>query len=176
MLVISLDALGAAYLRKADKYHLKIPTLRHFMREGVYAEGVTGVLPTLTYPSHTTLMTSIWPVEHGVYANQKFDPTGALHGEAITEASTIKVMTLWQAAHRECYTTASIGFPMTTKATGIDRLFPANASFEGGNEDGYTARSGAESKHYDHPAGLRETIAPDFTPEQEKNLEQRRLA
>ena len=69
MLVISLDGMGATYLTKADEFHLRIPTLRKFMRDGTYAQGVTGVLPTLTYPSHTTMMTGVWPTVHGVYAN-----------------------------------------------------------------------------------------------------------
>jgi len=48
ILVISLDGMGADYVVHADQYGLKIPTLRRFMKEGVYAEGVTGVIPTLT--------------------------------------------------------------------------------------------------------------------------------
>ncbi len=93
ILVISLDGMGSSYLKRADEYHLKIPTLRKFLSEGVYAQGMTCVVPTMTYPSHTTMMTGVWPIENGVYNNQKFDPTGSLHGEAITEANTIKVKT-----------------------------------------------------------------------------------
>jgi len=175
VLIISLDGMGAEYLRRADEYHLKIPTLRRFMAEGVYAEGVIGVLPTLTYPSHTTMMTGVWPTQHGVFANQKFDPVGSLHGQAITEAATVKVRTLWQAAHDAGYTTASVGFPVTTDASGIDWLMPANVAFEGKGDDGGNEAADL-SRHYDHPAGLRETLAPDVEVMGAKDLERRRMA
>ncbi|SEB54541.1 alkaline phosphatase family protein [Terriglobus roseus] len=176
VLVMSIDGMGAQYLTQADKYGLKIPTLRQFKREGVYADGVIGVLPTMTYPSHTTMMTGVTPAEHGVYANQKFDPLGTLHGEAITEADTIKVKTLWQAAHDAGYTTASVGFPVTTDATGIDWLMPANGIFEGRSEDGAAAAKADPNRHYDHPAGLRETLAPDVAEMHASDLEQTRVA
>ncbi|HEV2763582.1 MAG TPA: alkaline phosphatase family protein, partial [Pyrinomonadaceae bacterium] len=66
-LVVSLDGLDARYLRRADEFGLKIPTLRRLMREGVWAEGVVGVYPTVTYPSHTTLVTGARPARHGIY-------------------------------------------------------------------------------------------------------------
>ncbi|QEE27434.1 hypothetical protein FTW19_05055 [Terriglobus albidus] len=50
VLVISLDGMGADYVVHADRYGLKIPTLRRFMKEGVYAEGVTGVNPVALAP------------------------------------------------------------------------------------------------------------------------------
>lgn len=176
VLVISIDGMGAQYLTQADRYGLRIPTLRQFQREGVYADGVIGVLPTMTYPSHTTMMTGVTPAEHGVYANQKFDPLGTLHGEAITEADTIKVKTLWQAAHDAGYTTASVGFPVTTDATGIDWLMPANGIFEGRSEDGAAAANADPKRHYDHPAGLRETLASDVAAMHATDLEQTRVA
>lgn len=177
VLVISLDGMGAQYLTQADKYDLKIPTLRQFMQQGTYADGVIGVTPTLTYPSHITMMTGVLPAEHGVYANQKFDPLGTLHGEAITDAHTVKVKTLWQVAHDAGYTTASVGFPVTTDAIGIDWLMPANAVFEGRGEDGGAAIAADPNRHYDHPAGLRETLAPDVEAMHATNdLEQRRVA
>ena len=38
------------------------------------AEGVQGVIPTVTYPSHTTLITGVWPAKHGIFGNTTFDP------------------------------------------------------------------------------------------------------
>jgi len=120
-------------------------------------------------------MTGVWPATHGVYANQKFDPLGSLHGEAITEASTVKVKTLWQAAHDAGYTTASVGFPVTTGAAGIDWLMPANAAFEGRSEEG-SAAPADPNRHYDHPAGLRETLAPDLAGMKDVDIEHTRFA
>src|SRR5262245_9338281 len=59
VLVISVDGMHPDYVLKADQYGLKIPTLRHILSDGVHASGVRGVLPTVTYPSHTTMMTGV---------------------------------------------------------------------------------------------------------------------
>ncbi|HUB34659.1 MAG TPA: alkaline phosphatase family protein, partial [Bryobacteraceae bacterium] len=54
--VISVDGLDNRYLADADAMGLKIPNLRRMMREGQAARGVIGVFPTITWPSHTTLI------------------------------------------------------------------------------------------------------------------------
>src|SRR6185312_9013691 len=69
LIVLSIDGLRPDYVRDADKYGLKIPTLRRLVQHGVHASGVRGVLPTVTYPSHTTMLTGVWPVKHGIYSN-----------------------------------------------------------------------------------------------------------
>lgn len=80
VLLISIDGLRPGDVLEADKRGLAIPNLRRFVREGAYASGVTGVLPTLTYPSHTTLITGVAPARHGITANNSFDPTGINQG------------------------------------------------------------------------------------------------
>ncbi|MGD0973364.1 MAG: alkaline phosphatase family protein, partial [Candidatus Korobacteraceae bacterium] len=69
VVLISLDGMRPDYVTRAEQLGLKVPNLRRMMREGVYAEGVTGVVPTVTYPSHTTLITGVWPSKHGIWAN-----------------------------------------------------------------------------------------------------------
>ena len=61
VLMISIDGLRPDYVTAADKHGLKIPALRRFVTEGAFAEGVQGVIPTVTYPSHTTLISGVWP-------------------------------------------------------------------------------------------------------------------
>jgi predicted AlkP superfamily pyrophosphatase or phosphodiesterase len=53
---------------------LKIPHLRALLARGAHATGVIGVVPTVTYPSHTTLVTGAAPARHGIYSNNSFDP------------------------------------------------------------------------------------------------------
>src|SRR5262245_61131414 len=55
LVVISLDGLRPDYITAADAHGARVPNLRRFLREGSFAEGVLGVIPTVTYPSHTTL-------------------------------------------------------------------------------------------------------------------------
>ncbi|MGH9847658.1 MAG: alkaline phosphatase family protein [Blastocatellia bacterium] len=71
LLVISVDGLDYRYLRDADKLGLKIPTLRRLMREGEVTEGIEGVFPTVTWPSHTTMITGVAPAEHGIFNNRR---------------------------------------------------------------------------------------------------------
>src|SRR5687768_6858800 len=74
VVMVSVDGLMADYYVQADALGLKVPTLRRLMQEGAWARGVTGVLPTVTYPSHTTLITGVPPRVHGIFFNTIFDP------------------------------------------------------------------------------------------------------
>ncbi len=74
VLMISIDGLKPEYMTQADAHGMKIPYLRTLIANGTYAEGVVGIWPTITYPSHTTLLTGVWPDQHGITNNQEFDP------------------------------------------------------------------------------------------------------
>jgi predicted AlkP superfamily pyrophosphatase or phosphodiesterase len=124
VLMISVDGMRADAVLEADAHGLKIPYLRSLLRDGAYARGVIGVFPTVTYPSHTTLITGVAPREHGIYDNLEFDP---LHQHADTwywYADQIRAPTLWHAAHAAALTTASIGWPVSVGANDVDFLIP----------------------------------------------------
>lgn len=165
VLVISVDGMRPDYITQADKHGLKIPNMRKLYAQSTYADGVIGVVPTITYPSHTTMMTGVWPIQHGIYGNQKFSPF-AEGKEQITDISDIKVETLWEAAHKAGYTVSSVGWPVTTGAKFIDWLLPANAAFEGSDPDG-ASKAAQAGIHYDNPPGLREQLVP-FMPKGKK--------
>jgi predicted AlkP superfamily pyrophosphatase or phosphodiesterase len=124
VLMISVDGLKPEYVLDADAHGLKIPFLRSLMRDGTYARGVTGVWPTVTYPSHTTLLTGLSPAEHGIYNNLEFDPKNTYASAWFWYAQQIRVPTLWQAAHEAGLSTASIGWPVSVGATAVDFLIP----------------------------------------------------
>jgi predicted AlkP superfamily pyrophosphatase or phosphodiesterase len=116
LVVISVDGLRPDYVTAADAHGAKVPHLRKFLHDGTYAQGVTGVIPTVTYPSHTTLMTGVWPAKHGILANQTFDPLQKNHEGWYWYAEDIRVPTLWDAAAAAGRTTASIQWPVTAGA------------------------------------------------------------
>lgn len=116
LVVISIDGLRPDYITSADAYDAKIPNLRKFLKEGTYAEGVQGVIPTVTYPSHTTLMTGVWPAKHGIFGNAIFDPLQKSYQAWYWYAEDIRVPTLWEAAAQAGRTTASIQWPVTVGA------------------------------------------------------------
>jgi predicted AlkP superfamily pyrophosphatase or phosphodiesterase len=124
VLMISIDGMRPDYVTQADRYGLKIPTLRQFLVSGTYAEGVIGVVPTVTYPSHTTLVTGVWPAEHGIHANVVFDLSITNSDEWYWYASDIKTPTLWEAATKSGLVTASVSWPVTVDAKWIKYSIP----------------------------------------------------
>jgi predicted AlkP superfamily pyrophosphatase or phosphodiesterase len=124
VLMISLDGLRPGDVADADARGVKVPNLRALAKQGAYASGVVGVLPTLTYPSHTTLVTGVSPADHGVSNNLTYDPYGKNQQGWYWYAQDIRVPTLWQAAHGAGLKTASIHWPVTVGAAGIDENLP----------------------------------------------------
>jgi predicted AlkP superfamily pyrophosphatase or phosphodiesterase len=116
LVMISVDGMRPDYVTAADAHGAKIPNLRRFLKEGTYAEGVQGVIPTVTYPSHTTLVTGVWPAKHGILANTVFDPLQKNHEGWYWYTEDIRVPTLWDAAAEAGRTTASIQWPVTVGA------------------------------------------------------------
>src|SRR5438477_4709547 len=95
---------------------LRTPNIRRLTEGGSYAEGVEGVYPTVTYPSHTTLVTGRMPAEHGVYSNLSSRVAGENPRDWYWYAKVIKVPTLWDEAHKAKLTTASVFWPVSTGA------------------------------------------------------------
>lgn len=123
VVLISIDGLRPDYVTKAGEHGLKIPNLRRMMKEGAYAEGVVGVVPTVTYPSHTTLITGVWPEKHGIYANTSFDPERKNREGWYWYSEDIKVPTLWDIASRARISTASVNWPVSVGAH-VNYLIP----------------------------------------------------
>jgi predicted AlkP superfamily pyrophosphatase or phosphodiesterase len=124
VLLISIDGLHPDNVTQADRYGLKIPTLRRLLREGASATAVRGVLPTVTYPSHTTMLTGVWPVKHGIPANVPFDPLNRNLGVWYWYAEDIKAPTLWDAARAAGYVVGSVSWPVSVGAPGITWNIP----------------------------------------------------
>ena len=124
VLMISIDGLRPDAITKAESHGLHVPNLRRFLREGTYAEGAIGVVPTLTYPSHTTLVTGARPDVHGITSNTTFDPLFQNQVGWYWYASEQHAETLWQAAHRSGIVTANLNWPVTVGAPGIDFNLP----------------------------------------------------
>ncbi|MGD0680740.1 MAG: ectonucleotide pyrophosphatase/phosphodiesterase [Terracidiphilus sp.] len=124
VVVISIDGMRPDYVTQTDQHGLKLPNLTRFMTQGTYADGVIGVAPTVTYPSHTTLMTGVWPAEHGIFTNQSFDPLRQNMGGWYWYATDIRVQTLWEAASKAGILVASVGWPVSVDAKGVTYLIP----------------------------------------------------
>jgi predicted AlkP superfamily pyrophosphatase or phosphodiesterase len=113
VVMVSIDGLMPAYYLKAAEMGLKVPNLRRLMEDGAYARGVVGVVPSVTYPSHTTLITGVPPRIHGIAANTVFDPEGRSGGAWEWFASAIRVPTLVSAARARSLRTATVSWPVS---------------------------------------------------------------
>lgn len=89
--------------------------IRQLMPQGTYACGVNSDFPSITYPSHTTIVTGVMPVRHGIYYNSVFEPTGPT-GKVYWNNSSIKVPTLWAAATARGLKVASLLWPVSADA------------------------------------------------------------
>lgn len=89
--------------------------LRQMKEKGVCAEGVQGVFPSVTYPSHTAVMTGALPIHHGIYYNVYFEPWDT-PGRWYWNESEIKVPTLWDAVKKAGMTSAAVHWPVTVGA------------------------------------------------------------
>jgi predicted AlkP superfamily pyrophosphatase or phosphodiesterase len=115
VVMISIDGLGASWYMSPPP-NLRVPILRRLMEEGSYAEGVEGVYPTVTYPSHTTLVTGRLPGEHGVFTNRSSRQAGKNPKDWFWFASAIQVPTLWDVLRERGLTTAAAFWPATAGA------------------------------------------------------------
>lgn len=151
VVLISIDGLRPDFYMNET---WPVPNLQKLKNSGAYAEGVRGVFPTVTYPSHTTLITGAMPARHGIYYNTIFSDTGST-GTWYREERFIKTETLWDAVHKAGMTSACLSWPVSVGAP-IDYNVPE--SWE--NND----RSGAASINPNvTPAGLFEEIQQNAT-------------
>ena len=113
LLVISVDGLDWRYLRDRDAQGLKIPNIRKIMAKSQMADGVTGVWPTITWPSHTSMLTGVRPDQHGILGNAGGPPDPPL---SYWSAGKIKVPTLTQCLVGAGRTVGAVNWPVTVDA------------------------------------------------------------
>ncbi len=125
VVLISIDALKPEYFlddAQSGRPLAKIPNLRALMNAGEFG-ALESVWPTVTYPSHTTMVTGVNPSKHGILANTPFDPLFTNQGGWNWYAESITAPTLWDLAHANHETVGAVYWPVTVGAS-IDWNFP----------------------------------------------------
>ncbi|KAM6182114.1 ectonucleotide pyrophosphatase/phosphodiesterase family member 5 [Erethizon dorsatum] len=69
VLLVSFDGFRWDYL-----YKVPTPHFHELMKHGVHVKQVTNIFITKTYPNHYTLVTGLFAENHGIVANDMFDP------------------------------------------------------------------------------------------------------
>lgn len=100
------------------------PFLKQMVREGQFVPHIQGIPPSMTYPSHTTIITGVPPREHGIHCNRQFQYNRDEPLLYNLWADSIKAPTLWQQIHEAGLKTASILWPVSTGSRYIDYNVP----------------------------------------------------
>jgi predicted AlkP superfamily pyrophosphatase or phosphodiesterase len=116
VLIVSIDGMKPESYTEPDAHGLKVPTLREMARNGASSDGVQSVMPTVTYPSHTSMVTGVNPGTHGIYTNIAWDPLNQNYQGWRWYTEDIRVPALWQLARAEGLRTALIHWPVTAGA------------------------------------------------------------
>ncbi len=116
VIVISVDGMMPETYLQPDAYGLRVPTLREIAANGAYSDGLAPVFPSVTYPSHTSMVTGVNPGTHGIVANGPWDPMGRMPNSLRWYTVDIRVPTLWDAAKARGLKTALIYWPVTVGA------------------------------------------------------------
>lgn len=111
VILISLDGWKYDYLARAEA-----PTLRALAAQGVRSEGLIPVFPSKTFSNHYTIVTGLYPENHGVVSNTMIDP--AIGAERFTMSSATAKDSrwwggepLWVTAEKQDQRSASMFWP-----------------------------------------------------------------
>src|SRR4030095_3095378 len=69
LILISIDGFRADYFEKYEP-----PATGSPAQQGVRAKWMTPSYPSLTFPNHYAIATGLYPENHGIVANEFFDP------------------------------------------------------------------------------------------------------
>ena len=119
VVLVSIDGLRPEFYLEPT---WPAPMLQHMAQTGSHAEAVSGVFPSVTYPSHTSMITGALPSRHGIYYNSPFELDGQT-GRWYWDAELIQVPTLWTATRDAGLTSGSLSWPVSVGAS-VDWLVP----------------------------------------------------
>lgn len=126
VVLISVDGLAASYF---DDPKAELPTLRMLAKHGARAEGMITTFPSVTWPSHTSLITGTKAAKHGVIGNSVFDRRAGrelvyIGDPELEKADAIKVPTLYDVAHAAGLKCGSVIWPCCNGAKSLDWVIP----------------------------------------------------
>jgi predicted AlkP superfamily pyrophosphatase or phosphodiesterase len=113
LILISIDGYRADYL---DRGHS--PVLAALAADGVRAKGLRPVFPSITYPNHYTIVTGLYPDQHGIVNNTMHDPVLGNFSPPNRAANTDgrwwdQAEPIWITAQKQGQRTASVYWPGT---------------------------------------------------------------
>lgn len=134
VIVVSIDGCRPDFYLSKD---FETPILKKLATEGSHAKGVTGVFPSVTYPSHSTIATGVFPDKHMVLSNTLSEE---IHGDEreklrkmlgmpkkdsiwYWKADYLKAKPIWEIVRENGMTSAVVYWPVSIGAK-CDYLIP----------------------------------------------------
>ena len=123
VILITIDGFANFHLKNPA---IDLPIIRALARDGVEAASGETIFPSVTHPSHTTLVTGVRPLRHGVINNRYTNRvTGErFHITNLDRTDSVKAPTIFDAAHRAGLSTAAFFWPETRNDPSIDFNVP----------------------------------------------------
>lgn len=135
VVVISLDGFPAKAL--ADPL-LPVPALRQLAADGAVAGGMTVVNPSVTWPSHTSMVTGVSPARHSVLFNGMLTRPGPRAPVRVEpwrdKKEMVQAPTVYDLAHQAGLTTAQVDWVAIQNPGTITWAFPERPSADGAVE------------------------------------------
>lgn len=118
VLIISIDGVPSSMMQ--NEWH-RTPNLRELARRGAWGSALT-IFPSMTWPSHTSIITGCLPAKHGVVGNRWYDASKGkvMHASTYAKDELVKVPTLYDIAHLAGWKTAGIMWAATRDAKHLD--------------------------------------------------------
>lgn len=131
VLLISFDGFRYDYAER-----LNLPNFKRFIREGAAAEGLIPSFPSKTFPNHYTIVTGLYPGNHGLVDNGFYDPDqeklySMRNREVVTDSTFYGGIPLWQLAKQNGIKSASyfwVGSELKQENLHPDYFFEYNQS------------------------------------------------
>jgi predicted AlkP superfamily pyrophosphatase or phosphodiesterase len=122
VVLISIDGFRPAVYLDPEREGVRLPNLQALRQTGSFADGVVVCYPSMTYPSHTSIVTGVMPDRHGVVTNTILDPE---NGSRLWfyDNSFMKAPALWDVAKRHGLKTAGVSWPVSVGAK-MDVIYP----------------------------------------------------
>ncbi len=126
VVLISVDGLSATYL---EDPRAPIPTIRKLVKRGAVAEGMVTTFPSVTWPSHVSLITGASPGKHGVIANSTIDRKTMkeikyIGDPVFTKDECVRIPTLYDVVSQNGMKTGAIIWPACNGATTLNWVIP----------------------------------------------------
>lgn len=113
VVVVTIDGFRPNFYLE-DKW--STPNLKAIKEEGAHAYGVNSVFPSITYPSHITIVTGVQPARHGIFYNAMFEKDSATKGQIYWHFDQITSPTLWEITQNAGLKAASVNWPVSVGA------------------------------------------------------------